>query len=596
MRVADYIMDALAKHGVRHVFFVPGGGAMHLNDALGAHPGLEAVCNLHEQASAVAADAYAKITGGLGACLVTTGPGSTNAITGVAGAWLDSTPVVYISGQVKRADLKRDSGVRILGVQEIGIVEIVRSITKYAVTVEDPDSIRYHLEKAIHLATTGRRGPVWLDIPLDVQPAKIDPEALAGFTAPAVESDRTLPEKVAALLRVLSASKRPVVIAGMGIRMAGAADGFSRIAEKLGAPVLLTWLGQDLLPYDHALCFDRPGSLAPRGANFTLQNSDALLTIGARLDMAMTAYNHSRFAAHARKAMVDIDPAEIAKMKCPIELSIVADAAAFLAELERQLSGWARPDWSAWLARCRDWKERYPIVTSAHRAGGGKLSMYQFSEVLSDALAPGDVIAGGSSGFAVEIFLLCLRTKTGQRQIHARGTGAMGIGAPYALGAAIASGRRTVCVDGDGGFQMNSQELAVVAARKLPVKFFIVDNFGYASIRTSQRGYFGRLVGADPSSGLALPNLEKLAAAYGLPYSRVDGATGLTSAVRRVLDAPGPAVCEVGVQPDEERVPRASSYQKPDGSMASKPIEDLYPFLERDEFRRNMIVPIMDET
>ena len=264
MRVADYIMDMLARHGVRHVFFVPGGGAMHLNDALGAHPGLEPICNLHEQASAVAADAYAKITGGLGACLVTTGPGSTNAVTGVAGAWLDSTPVVYVSGQVKRADLKRDSGVRILGVQEIGIIDIVRSITKYAVTIEDPNSIRFHVEKAIHLATTGRRGPVWLDIPLDVQPAQIDPEKLEGFTAPVVEPDKSLPDKVAAFLRMLSASERPALIAGMGIRMAGAADSFPRIAEKLGVPVLSTWLAQDLLPYDHPLYFDRPGSLAPR--------------------------------------------------------------------------------------------------------------------------------------------------------------------------------------------------------------------------------------------------------------------------------------------------------------------------------------------
>jgi len=595
MRVADYIMDALARHGVRHVFFVPGGGAMHLNDALGAHPLLTAICNLHEQASAVAADAYAKITGGLGACLVTTGPGGTNAVTGVAGAWLDSTPVVYVSGQVKRADLKRDSGVRILGVQEIGIVEIVRSITKYAVTVEDPKSIRYHVEKVIHLATIGRRGPVWLDIPLDVQSMQIDPEALEGFSLPVVETDRTLPEKVAAVLRMLSASKRPVLIAGMGIRMAGAADVFPAIAERLGVPVLLTWLGLDLLPYDHPLCFDRPGSLAPRGANFTLQNSDALLSLGARLDMAMTAYNHARFAAHARKAMVDIDPAEISKTKCPIEVPIVADAAAFLAELDRQLTRWKRPDWSSWLVRCREWKTRYPIVTPAHRAVDGRISMYHFAETLSNAMDSGDVIAPCSSGFNCEIFLLCLQIKSGQRHIHNRGTGAMGIGTPYALGAAVASGRRTVCVDGDGGFQMNVQELAVIAKHKLPVKLFIIDNFGYASIRTSQRGYFGRLVGADPASGLALPNLEKLAAAYGVPFDRISEKTMMAAQVCRALAADGPTLCEVAVVQDEERVPRASSYQRADGSMASKPIEDLFPFLDREEFRSNMIVPIVDD-
>ena len=311
--------------------------------------------------------------------------------------------------------------------------------------------------------------------------------------------------------------------------------------------------------------------------------------------MAMTAYNHARFAAHARKAMVDIDQAEIAKMKCPIELPIVSDARAFLVELERQLTGWKRPNWSAWLERCRDWKVRYPIVTPAHRAPAERISMYHFSETLSDAMTTGDIIAPSSSGFCSEIFLLCLRIKAGQRHIHNRGTGAMGIGPPYALGAAMASGRRTICVDGDGGLQLNVQELAVIAHRKLPVKLFIIDNFGYASIRTSQRGYFGRLVGADPSSGLALPDLEKLASAYGLPFDRITTAAEMPAKINLALASAGPILCQVMVAKDEERVPRASSYQKADGTMASKPIEDLYPFLDRAEFRANMIVPIDED-
>ena len=572
---------------------------MHLNDSLGRCPGLKYVCNLHEQACAIAAEAYSRVTNHLGAAMVTTGPGGTNAVTGVAGAWLDSTPVIFISGQVKRADLKRDSGVRILGVQEIDIVSIVRSITKYAVTIEDPATIRYHLEKAVHLALTGRRGPVWIDIPLDVQAAQIDPDALAGFT-PDAGPDKTkiveqLRQEVGQLVKMLNQAKRPVLLAGNGIRAAGAEKLFLEVVETLGIPVLATWLGFDLIPDAHLLNFGRPGSLAPRGANFTLQNSDLLLVVGSRLDMAMTAYSHERFARAAVKIMVDIDPAEIRKMKTKIHLPIVADAKAFLEELKSRAGTVHGRGWQTWIQKCQEWKERYPLVLPEHRNLSNHLSMYHFSEALSDELADGDIITPGSSGIAIEIFLLCLKIKPNQRCFHTRGTGSMGFALPAAIGAAVASGRRTICVDGDGGFQMNIQELATVERLGLPIKFFVANNDGYASIRASQINYFKRLVGADRTSGMTLPDLGAVTRAYGLPFARIAGKADLNRQIRAVLEMDGPVVCEVMVAPNEERIPRAASYIRPDGSMGSKPLEDLFPFLDRDEFKQNMLIPPIEE-
>ncbi len=599
VKLSHYVMDFVARQNVKHVFLLVGGGAMHLNDSLGRCPGLHYVCNLHEQAVAIAAEAYSRVTNHLGAAMVTTGPGGTNAVTGVAGAWLDSTPVLFISGQVKRADLKRDSGVRILGVQEIDIVSIVHSITKYAVTIEDPATIRFHLEKAVHLALSGRRGPVWIDIPLDVQAAQIDPGGLAGFT-PEAEADKqknadALRQEVGQLVKMLNQAKRPVLLAGNGIRAAGAEDVFMQVVEKLGIPVLATWLGFDLIPAAHPLYFGRPGSLAPRGANFALQNSDLLLVVGSRLDMAMTAYAHERMARAAVKIMVDIDPAEIRKMKTPIHLPIVADAKAFLEEMKAQCRAVNGDGWQPWVQKCQEWKDRYPLVLPEHRNLPNQLSMYHFSEALSDELAPGDVIVPGSSGFAIEIFLLCLKIKKDQRCFHNRGTGSMGFALPAAIGAAVASGRPTICVDGDGGFQMNIQELATVERLRLDIKFFVANNDGYASIRASQNNYFKQLVGADRTSGVTLPDLGAVTKAYGLPFVRIADKANLDRQIRAVLDMDGPVVCEVLVAPNEDRIPRAASYIRPDGSMGSKPLEDLFPFLDRDEFKKNMLIPPIEE-
>jgi acetolactate synthase-1/2/3 large subunit len=602
MKLSDYVMQRVAEQGVKHVFFVPGGGAMHLNDSLGRCPGVEYVSNLHEQASSIAAEAYSRVTNQLGVAMVTTGPGGTNAVTGVAGAWLDSTPCLFLSGQVKRPDLKGDSGLRQLGVQEIDIVTIVQSITKYAVTVTEPETIRYHLEKAFYLANHGRRGPVWVDIPLDVQAAEVDPETMRGFEPEITAQDivdglrNTLQTDVARTLELLQNAERPVILVGNGVRMANAQREFVELAEALQIPVLTTWLGLDLLHDSHPLHFGKPGSIAPRGANFTVQNADFLLTVGARLDLATVGYSHERFARAAQKVVVDIDPAELAKIPSAITVPVIADAGDFLREMLRQSKELPKRDRTSWLERCREWKAKYPLLLPEHLEGN-RVSAYGFSRLLSDAIAPDDLIVPGSSGFASEIFFLMLQIKPGQRCFHNRGTGAMGFAIPSALGACMAAGRKhTISVDGDGGFQFNIQELHTIAHLNLPIKFFVVNNAGYSSIRVSQGNYFdGHLVGCDASSGLPMPDTFKIAQAYGLTAERIDHPSQLKDTIARVLAAPGPVVCEVVVQPDEQRVPRLSSYKREDGSMASKPLEDLWPFLDRDEFNANMLIPVIEE-
>jgi acetolactate synthase-1/2/3 large subunit len=557
---------------------------------------LEFVANLHEQAAAIAAEAYAKVTNELSVLMVTTGPGGTNAVTGVASAWLDSMPCLVLSGQVKRADLKRDSGVRILGVQEIDIVTIVESITKYAMTIEDPSTIRYHLEKAVHLANAGRRGPVWIDIPLDVQAAQIDPAQLAGFTPQVEAVDDGLKAQVTELLGLLRASERPVIVAGNGIRAAGAVGEFRRALDALQVPVLTTWLGMDLLPEADPLFAGRPGSIAPRGANFALQNSDLMLVVGARLDMALTGYAHDRLARQAVKVMVDVDEAEIRKMKTAIHLPIVADAGAFLRELNRQLVDADLPSYEAWAQRCQGWKQRYPVVQPEYREQTKGVSTYCLSEAISAELGDDEIVASGSSGAAIELFLLAFQVKGSQRVLHSRCLGAMGFGLPASIGACLGAGRRrTICVEGDGSFHMNAQELETIRRLRLPIKIFVINNDGYASIRASQENYFQHLVAADSTSGLSLPDVRKLAEAYGLPSVAITSQTGLRQQIRAVLDMPGPVVCEVIAPSEEQRAPRISTMQRPDGSMVSKPLEDLWPFLDRQEFLSNMIIAPLDD-
>ena len=571
---------------------------MHLVDSLGQHPGLEYVCTLHEQAAAMAAETYAKLNENLAVALVTSGPGGTNALTGTAGAWLDSTACVFLSGQVKRSDMIGDTGVRQMGVQELDIISVVKPITKYAVVVMEPDTIRYHLEKAVYLARTGRPGPVWIDIPLDVQAAQIDPVSLQGYDPredASTGSVGRVADQVAEAVDLFNRAERPILLIGNGVRLAKARQELQELIARLQIPVLLTWLAHDLLPETHELLVGRPGPVAPRGANFALQNSDWLLSIGARLDLVLTGYSHDRFARAATKIMVDVDGTEIRKMKTPIAVPVCADAKVFIQEMLHQSGRIVKRPRPDWMARCREWKTKYPVVLPEYRAQE-LVSTYVLGDALSDELTGNDVIVSGSSGAGIEIFLMVFRVKEGQRVLVTTALGAMGYGLPASIGACLASGRkRTILVDGDGGLQLNIQELETVSRLQLPIKIFILSNEGYASIRTSQFRYFGRLTGADNSSGVTLPDLKKIAAAYGLPFRQIKEQSSLNERIRDVLNTPGPVVCEVMTPPDQPRAPSLSSMQRPDGSMVSKPLEDLAPFLDRQEFLSNMIIPPVEE-
>ena len=600
MRLADYVMSFVAQQGVKYVFLVTGGGAMHLNDALARCSDLTFVCNHHEQASAIAAENYSKATNNLGVALVTTGPGGTNAITGVAGAWLDSTPMLVISGQVKRADrmYRPDGtplGVRQRGSQEVDIVSLVKPITKYAVTIEDPQSIRYHLEKAVHLARSGRPGPVWIDVPIDVQAAPIEPDSdlMRGFDpaeSPHREQD-DLVTQVRDVVDRLNRAARPFIFAGNGIRVSGAAAAFERLVRRLNVPVGLTWMAMDLLDDDDPLFVGRPGTVASRGANFALQNADFVLVIGARLDPPLMGWDPHQFARGACKVVVDIDPAELRKLEGAIDKPICADARNFIDNMLQQGGSVLGKDRSAWIQRCQGWKARYPIVLPEHRAPG-LVSVYHLAEVIGQEAGPDDRIVSGSSGSAIEVFLLAYRARKGRRVFHTAGLGAMGFGIPASIGVCLGSGgKKTICVDGDGGFQLNIQELATIAHLQLPIKFFVLNNQGYASIRASQTNYFGGPnIGCSPETGVSIPDYRKVARAYGLKTAVIEDQSDLRTAVRRVLRGRGPVVCDVHVIPDEIRAPRVTSIQRPDGSFVSKPLEDLWPFLDRDEFAQNMIV------
>lgn len=598
IKLSDFVIQFIADQGVRHVFLVPGGGAMHLVDSLGKCENLGSVCNLHEQASAIAAEAYARVTNNLGVALVTTGPGGTNAITGVAGAWLESTPCLFISGQVKRADMKRDIGVRQLGPQELDIVTIVQSITKYAVTVTDPLTIRYHLEKSLFLAREGRKGPVWIDIPLDVQASQIYPNSLMGFQKKRnQQKTNELHLAISQIIALLNLSERPVLLLGNGIRLAGGEKTILDLVKALNIPTMTTWMGTDLLSDEHPLFFGKPGIIASRGANFIIQNSDCFVSIGARLDPAVIGFDRTKFARQAKKIIIDIDKAEIAKLCIPIDLSIVADAKMVIDEFLTQKNSIKQNYRVKWFDYCKTVKRKYPVVLPEYWDQKKYVNTFVLSSILSDELNDNDLIIPGSSGAGIDAFWLAFRVKKGQRLFSTGGLGAMGFGLPAAIGGCLASGgKRTISIDGDGGFQLNIQELETVARLNLPIKFFIINNNGYASIRSMQQNHFkGHLVACDESSGLSLPDIKKQAKAYEIKAFQLKNQKDIISKVRDILNLPGPIICEVLTDPDQGISPRSSSVVRSDGSIVSKPLEDLWPFLNRQEFLDNMLIPPIEE-
>ena len=591
MRVADYVFEFIATQGVRDCFLLPGGGAMHLVDALGRNDKLDYIPMHHEQAAAIAAEAYSRVSENIGVALVTTGPGGLNALTAVGGAWIESVPLLIVSGQVKRADLVGDSGVRQMGAQEIDIVSVVAPLTKYAVTLKDPEDIRYHLEKAVHLARSGRQGPVWLDIPLDIQAAHVNPEELTGYTPEVSGAAEGLP--TAQVRKLLASSRRPLLLAGHGIRLAGATEVFRQLYRQLQIPVVTTWNAADLIPYDDPLCVGRPGSVALRAPNFAIQNCDLLISIGARLDNVVTAYNTPGFARAAKKLVVDIDPAELAKLQMDNLLSVTADAGDFIRALLQDMPGTG--DWSDWLSHCADTKKRYPVCDGQPFPDKSEISHYQFVVELADALPADQLIVTGSSGLAVEVFYTAFANKPGQRLFLTSGLGAMGYGLPAAIGACISNGRKPmVAVESDGSLQLNLQELSTLVGQELPIRLFVMNNRGYASIRNTQRNYFdGRYVGTGPEAGLHMPDLCRLAEAIGLPTLQIREAVNLRDGIRQVLAHPGPILCDIGLVHNEQLWPKVSAIPHADGSITSMPLEDMSPLLPIEQLEREMFIPLL---
>lgn len=618
IRLSDYVARRLHEHGVRHVFMLTGGGAMHLNDAMGRVDGLRYVCCHHEQALAMAAESYTRLSGRLAALNVTTGPGSINALNGVHGAYTDSIAMIVVSGQVKRETLASNAPVRLrqLGDQEVDIVSMVRPITKFAAMVTDPLDIRYLLDKALWLAETGRPGPVWLDIPIDVQSAQIETDDLHGFD-PRREGygrDYALPAEYGWLtgealdqaacqaLAAIKAAERPCMLPGTGVRISGEYERFLAVADKLGIPVAPAWNAQDLVAEDHPLYVGRPGTVGDRAGNFAVQNSDCLLVLGCRLNIRQISFNFASFARAAKKIMVDVDAAELAKPTISIDLPIHANLKDFLPALERALEGYERPaahaDYLGWAMERR---RRYHPVLPEYWETRGVVNPYCFAEALFEQLEENEVIVMADATAAV-VTVQAARLKAGQRIYSNSGAASMGYDLPATIGAwhamQLNSGTnrpaRIICMAGDGSIMQNLQELQTIAGQRIPAKIFLYNNSGYHSIRQSQQSHFnGFSVGCGPDSGVTFPDFARIAPAFGFAYTQTSDHSDIRDAVRRTLAADGPAICEIMVDKEQVFAPKLSSKRLEDGTMVTAPLEDLAPFLPRDELEANMLIPLM---
>jgi acetolactate synthase-1/2/3 large subunit len=598
-KVSDLVAEFLAEHPdiSNDVFLVSGGGNMHLIDSVGRNEKLRYTCNHHEQACTFAAEGYARISNRIGVAVVTTGPGGTNAITGVYGAWTDSIPMLVISGQVKRETTISSHPhlhLRQLGDQEVDIVPIVEPITKYAVTVIEPHEILYHLEKAVYYAKEGRPGPVWVDIPLDVQGAVFNTKNLRHFTPPGPPIYRLQTNRVVTALRK---AKRPVIIAGNGIRLAEEKTVFLQLIETLQIPVLTAISGIDLLPSKHPLFFGRPGILGDRAANFIVQNSDLLLVLGTRMNLRLISFNWEHFARNAYKIMVDIDENELEKRTFTPDLKVHADLSEFLPDLQKkiQTDPLTMPS-SKWIKYCQKMKQRYNVIKEMARLSSEEyVSSYLFPGILQKYLQHPALIVTGN-GTAYTSTYQSIEVHPGDRVFANIGCASMGYDLPAAIGAAVASGKEVVCLTGDGSIQMNLQELQTIIHYRLPIKIFMYNNRGYLSIRITQGNYFAdNFVGEGENSGVSIPDMLGLAKVYGFSTFRITNNAEAEEKMATILNEPGPVFCEVMLSPHETLGPKVSSYKKEDGTIISKPLEDLAPFLPREEFRCNMIIPPIEE-
>ena len=587
IRVADFIADFLVKKGITDVFSVTGGGAMHLNDGLGKKQGLHVTYNHHEQASAIAAEAYYRMHNKMAALCVTTGPGGTNAITGVMGAYLDSIPMFVISGQVKYVTTVRstDLPLRQLGDQEFDITASVKNMTKYAEMVTEPTDILYHLEKAYFLALNGRKGPVWLDVPINVQSAIIETDDLKGYTCAESITPAISPETISFVWEKIKKSKRPLFFAGSAVRYAGGLEKFRKLLDVTGIPCVTAWSANDVISDDHPSYAGRPGTVGNRVGNFALQNADLLIVIGCRLNIRLISYNYENFAKNAYKIMCDVDKAELEKPTISIDCKVHSDLNDFIDGLLAQAEKTERPVWTDYIAKL---KALFP-ATQPEYYEQEKVNAYCFIDRFTKAL-PENTPVVCSNGSACVVTFQAANIKRGQRYFTNSGCAAMGYGLPAAIGACIAhNSQETYCIEGDGSLQMNIQELQTIIQNKLPVKLIVLNNEGYHSIRQTQNNFFGKpLVGVGPESNdLSFPDLSKIAAAYGFPFIRIENMTEMDDAIARFISANGYAVLEVMIN-NFPFTPKLSSRKLPDGSMVSPTLEDMFPFIDRDLYNELM--------
>ena len=608
IRLADYVADFLVEHGVTDAFSVVGGGAMHLNDALGHKDGLKVTYNHHEQACAIAAEAYARLDNKIAAVCVTTGPGGTNALTGVVGGWLDSIPMFIISGQVRYDTTARyalqytETPLRAMGDQEYDIVKSVEPMTKYATMIEDPKQIRYALEKAWHLATTGRPGPVWIDIPVNFQGGYIETEELEGYDPSKDDAllpppvDESIIEKV---LEKIANAKRPVLHAGYGIRLSGGYEAFRRVADKLNIPVVTYWNAIDLIEDEHPLYVGRAGNMGDRPGNWAIQNADLVVAIGTRISIRQVGYNWKTWARAAEVIMVDIDQAELKKPTLHVEMPVWADAKDFLEKMDKAIEKTPVHAGGEWLAACQSWKKNYPVVQPKQwEENGSTANVYAFVKYMSSRL-PENSLTAVSNGACCVVGHQTYEIKKGSRFANNSAIASMGYGLPAAIGTCIGGNRReTICLEGDGSIMMNLQELQTILTNKLPIKIFLINNSGYHSIRITQSNLFSEhsKIGIGEESGdLSFPDFKKLSEAFGYPYYSARSNKEMKEVVDQVLSLDGPVFCEIFTDTEQRWEPKSSTKRLEDGTLVSPPLEDLAPFLPREELKEIMFIPLMEE-
>jgi len=587
--LADYIFKFLSEKGVDQVFMVTGGQAMFLDDAVYKNKKMKFICTHHEQAAGMSADAYGRIKNKPAVALVTAGPGAVNVITGVVGGWADSAPMIILSGQsnLSYVEYQEKTGIRQYGVQGINIKPIVGKIVKYFVTVDNPENILYYLEKAYYLATSGRPGPVWIDVPIDMQRAVVPEGHLRVFDE--YEKLNSIDkEDISKIINLLSKAKRPVVLAGQGVRLSGGTDEFDKFIKKANIPILTSRLGIDLINSDNKLYVGRPGTYGERSANFAIQNSDLMLIIGCRLATPLVGHDAKDFGRNAKKIVVDIDPKELDKPGLAIDIKITADVGIFLKEINNEIINSNLPDYSQWIAQCNRWKEKYPVVLSEYK-DEKPVNSYYFTDKLSQAASSKDLILV-DTGSCFHVVCQSWKIKEGQKFLTTGGLSSMGYWAA-SIGACEANNRiNTVVITGDGSLQMNLQELATIKHNKLPIKIFIFNNNGYLLIRHTQNNFMeGRLIGESPDTGVWCPDSLKIAEAYGIHAIRIDSVVGMEEKIKEVLEYDGPVVCDVMTPQLQLLIPRVASDKMPDGRLVSRPYEDMFPFLSREELQSNLV-------